>query len=124
MLYHTAAVAINAKIGEDVVITSRVVMGTDGGDVDVGAGPGLPVIGSGVFIGANCLVLGPRTVGDKSVLYANSLITRDVPARGRMFGIPARLINASRLARGRAQEGGTFAPISGARRPPSPEPAP
>lgn len=112
VIFHTAALAINGDVGEDVVFTSRVVLGSDGSDRDVGAGPGLPVIGNSVYIGANCLVLGPRRVGDQSVLYANCLVTRDVPAKGRMFGIPARVINASRLARGRVPVRATFIPLS------------
>jgi serine O-acetyltransferase len=123
VIFHTTAVAIHAVLGQDVVVTSRVVMGTDGGTVDVGAGPGLPVVGSGVYIGANCLVLGPRRVGDHAVLYANSLITRDIPEGGRVFGIPGRVINAARLARGRQAKRGTFSPISAGSAPPEEAPA-
>jgi serine O-acetyltransferase len=113
VLFHTSAMAVSGRIGRNVVLSSRTVMGTDGSTVDVGGGPGLPVLGDNVYVGANSLILGPRRIGSNVVIYANSVITRDVPDGGRMFGIPARLINAARLSRGRVATRATFVPLAG-----------
>jgi acetyltransferase-like isoleucine patch superfamily enzyme len=48
-------------------------------------------IGNGVYIGPNSIVQMGVTVGDKAVIGANSLVNRDVPARAKAFGSPARL---------------------------------
>jgi acetyltransferase-like isoleucine patch superfamily enzyme len=49
-------------------------------------------IGAGVWIASNATVLGPCTIGDDAVVAAGALVTDDVPARGIVAGVPARLI--------------------------------
>src|SRR4029077_20112239 len=53
-----------------------------GGEVgrweDVGAGPGLPVLGSDVVLEPHCGVLGPIRVGHRVRLCAGVVVTRDV----------------------------------------------
>ena len=48
-------------------------------------------IGNGVYIGPNSIVQMGVTIGDQAVIGANSLVNRDVPARAKAFGSPARL---------------------------------
>lgn len=61
--------------------------------------PALPLetakitIGAHAFIGARAFVLAGRTVGDKAVVGACSVVTRDVPSLAIVAGNPARLIN-------------------------------
>ena len=47
-------------------------------------GPGdttaCPVIGDGVEFGAGAVVVGPITVGDKALIGANAVVSKDVPA--------------------------------------------
>ena len=50
------------------------------------------VIGSFVFIGARAIILKGVTIGDKSVVGAGAVVTRDVPARHMAVGNPARMI--------------------------------
>ena len=47
-------------------------------------------IGSEVWIGGGAIVLPGVTVGDGAVIGAGSVVTRDVPARATVMGIPAR----------------------------------
>ena len=48
------------------------------------------VIGSGAFIGSNVSLIAPIRVGDKAVVGAGSVVTRDVQDRETVYGNPAR----------------------------------
>jgi tetrahydrodipicolinate N-succinyltransferase len=48
------------------------------------------VIGNDVWMGAGVIVLKGVTVGDGAVIGAGSVVTRDVPARSKVVGVPAR----------------------------------
>jgi acetyltransferase-like isoleucine patch superfamily enzyme len=49
-------------------------------------------IGSGVYIGPNCVIQMGVTIGDGAVIGAMSFVNRDVPAHSRVAGVPARLL--------------------------------
>lgn len=49
-------------------------------------------IGNGVWIGGNSVILPGITIGDKSVIAAGSVVTRDVPENVVVAGNPARII--------------------------------
>jgi acetyltransferase-like isoleucine patch superfamily enzyme len=49
-------------------------------------------IGDGVWIGSRSLILGGITIGEYAVIAAGSVITKDVPARSLVGGVPARVI--------------------------------
>jgi maltose O-acetyltransferase len=49
-------------------------------------------IGDGVWIGSRASVLGGVTIGANAVIAAGSVVTRDVPERSLVAGIPARVI--------------------------------
>lgn len=51
---------------------------------DIGAGPGLPVLGANVCLHFSAFVLGPVRIGDGAVLGPRCVVTRDVPAGGVM----------------------------------------
>ena len=51
---------------------------------------GLPTIGGDVNIGAGAKILGGLHVGDHAVVAAMAVVTRDVPERALMMGIPAQ----------------------------------
>jgi serine O-acetyltransferase len=84
---HHSGIIINANtvIGKNCNISQGVTIGVSGR----GARRGAPVIGDYVYIGANATVAGKIHVGDRAVIGANSLVTRDVLERTTVLGVPA-----------------------------------
>lgn len=89
-----------AIVGDDVTIYQCVTLGGTNPTNGV-AGKRHPTIGDGVIIGSGAQVLGPITVGDRSRIGANAVVTRDVPEGATMTGIPARaaLVDATEYQR-------------------------
>src|SRR3546814_18245728 len=54
---------------------------------------GAPVIGDRSFLGSGAKVIGGITVGAEAAIGANAVVTRDVPERGVVGGIPAKLLS-------------------------------
>ena len=50
------------------------------------------VIGRGVWLGSNSVVLGPCRIGDNAVVAAGSLVNSNVPAGVVVAGTPARIV--------------------------------
>ncbi|MFZ7086902.1 serine O-acetyltransferase [Curtobacterium sp. RRHDQ10] len=73
-----------AVIGDDVVIYHGVTLGGKGG----GHGQRHPTIGDRVVLGAGSSVLGAISVGADTVVGANTVVTRDVPASSVVTGQP------------------------------------
>jgi serine O-acetyltransferase len=78
----------DAVIGHTCNISQGVTVGTSGR----GAERGAPVVGNRVYMATNAVVAGLIEVGDDSVVGANSLVTRDVPAGSTVIGVPARVV--------------------------------
>jgi len=53
-------------------------------------------VGRGVFIGARAIVLKGVTIGDRAVIGAGAVITKDVPARHIATGNPAKIFPLSK----------------------------
>lgn len=92
VLLHTTGTIITGKVGHHALFTAAVKVGGDSSAKDIGAGPGLPVIGNYVVFGTSATVLGPRSIGDHAFICALSLVIRDVPAKAKVFGVPAKVI--------------------------------
>lgn len=75
--------AHDVRVGADTRIVQHVTMGGRSG---VRASP---VIGEGVLIGAGACILGGISVGDGSVVAANSVVPGDVPPGVMVAGAPA-----------------------------------
>jgi len=70
------------------------------GDVNIGAGTitcnfdgqnkHKTVIGKGVFIGSDTMLVAPLTIGANARTGAGSVVTKDIPAGGLVYGVPAR----------------------------------
>ncbi len=96
VLHHPTGVVIGpfVSIGPSCVIQQGVTLG----GVTLGAGAGedggrwdSPVLGARIQLGPGSRVLGPVRVGDGSVVGANAVVVRDVPAESVARGVPARL---------------------------------
>lgn len=81
---------------------------------------GAPIrVGNDVWIGAGALILPGVTVGDRSVIGAGSVVTRDVPPDVVAAGVPARVVRARD-----ADPESTAEPVAGATaEPPRAEPS-
>jgi serine O-acetyltransferase len=81
---------VGMVIGGDARIGDRVrFMG--GNTVGTVRDNGYPVVEEDVTVGAGARLLGPIRVGARSVIGANAVVLRDVPADTVAVGIPARL---------------------------------
>jgi acetyltransferase-like isoleucine patch superfamily enzyme len=49
-------------------------------------------IGRDVWIGGNCSILDGVTIGDQAIVGAGAVVTKDVPPRAIVAGVPARQI--------------------------------
>ena len=87
-------------IEDDVTISFRVTVVVhddarrmDRTEAGVGAGTVAGVtLARGCYLGAGCLILPGVTVGPGAVVGAGAVVTRDVPARTLVVGVPARVV--------------------------------
>ncbi|MDI6688890.1 MAG: serine O-acetyltransferase [Actinomycetota bacterium] len=94
-IYHTSGVVIGrgVKIGKDVWISQGVTLGGSGkGVVMPGIPDGWPKIGGGVRLFSGAQILGPITVGENSIIGANSVVLESVPPNAVVVGIPGRIV--------------------------------
>ncbi len=73
-------VALAGKAGRNLTAMSLVGLGGElGRREDVGAGPGLPVLGDDVILEPRAGILGPVRIGDRVRASAGVIVTVDVP---------------------------------------------
>ena len=77
-----------AQIGSGCTLRHGVTLGER-----VKNGP-LPVLGDGVEIGANAVLLGGIVVGDRSVVGAGSVVLHNVPPDSVVAGNPAKILRS------------------------------
>jgi len=46
----------------------------------------------GVWIGAGCIILKGVTIGEEAIIAAGAVVTKDVPSKAIVGGVPARII--------------------------------
>ena len=46
----------------------------------------------GAFIGVHCVILPGVTIGERAIVGAGSVVTRDVPEGSTVVGVPARIV--------------------------------
>lgn len=78
------------KIGDNVTIYQQVTLGGKNiGDMDKN---NYPIVGNNVTIFSGAKILGNITIGENSIIGANSVVIRDVDSNSVYAGIPARKI--------------------------------
>ena len=75
------------EVGDDVMLYHGVTLG----GVALEAVKRHPTLEDGVVVGAGAKVLGPITIGARSAVGANAVVTKDVPADSTAVGIPAKV---------------------------------
>ena len=55
--------------------------------------PTFPTLGNRVWVGPGAVVAGGVAIGNDASVGANSLVLRDVPQRGVVLGVPARMVS-------------------------------
>ena len=90
---HQGAIVIHghASIGDGSVIRQGVTLGNRRFERPYDA----PRLGADVNVGAGAKILGAVSIGDGAQIGANAVVVSDVPARGVVIGIPARLVQTS-----------------------------
>ncbi|MHC4069699.1 MAG: serine O-acetyltransferase [Planctomycetota bacterium] len=97
-IYHPHDIVIGAgcKIGKNVALYSGITIGArilisidENNDPDTR----YPTIEDGVTIFSGAKVIGAITIGQNSIIGANSVVNKSFPANSIIAGIPARLIN-------------------------------
>jgi len=86
-------------IGNNVDIGPRVFIGTGTHEIDpirantAGAGRSLPIhIEDGVWIGAGAIILPGVTIGQKAMIAAGAVVTKNIPPFALAAGVPAKII--------------------------------
>lgn len=79
------------SIGTGSVIHDRCTFGHAVADGDEGR----PTIGSRVWIGCDCVIAGPLTLGDGATVLPGSVLTFSVPPRAVVKGNPARVVRTN-----------------------------
>lgn len=81
-----------AKFGNNCVIRNDVTVGLRHIDKPIA-----PTIGNDVNIGAGAKILGEITIGDNVDIGANAVVIKDVPANSIAVGVPAKIIQKSKI---------------------------
>lgn len=81
VIVHAGRIGTNCLIFQDVTIGYK----TPGG--------GLPVLGDHVHVSVGAKILGPVTIGDYSIIGANSVVTKDLSPHSTAIGVPVRSIS-------------------------------
>ena len=90
---HTVGVTIFGNLGDRCTCYAQAAIGGGSGDeTDIGAGPGLPVLGDNVLIGARAMIVGPVHVGSGSLIGANAFVTFDVQENSTVIAQIAKIL--------------------------------
>ena len=88
-----AGVALMGVIGRNLTVMACAGVGGELGRTDdIGAGPGLPVIGDDVTLEPHAGVLGPVRIGNEVLVRAGAVAIRDIPSGSIVEAPRARII--------------------------------
>lgn len=91
---HPVGIVISggATIGENLIIQSGVVIGTNRDEIDK-----YPIIGNNVYIGSGAKILGNISIGNNVIIGANAVVIKDVSDNEIVGGIPAKQIGWNKI---------------------------
>jgi serine O-acetyltransferase len=93
MFPHSGPIVIGpVRIGANCTISHGVTLGHSATDEDPDRWS-TPTLADRVWIGPGAVLAGGLDIGADAAIGANSVVTRDVPPRGVVLGVPARLIS-------------------------------
>lgn len=95
VLVYPVCTIVLGKAGKNLTVIGHSGFGGGMSPLDIGAGPGLPVIGDDVWLDLGAFILGPVRVGDGVVIKARSLLTSDAPAGSVVDSSPSRIRKAA-----------------------------
>lgn len=84
---HFGGIFLHGSAGRNLVVGQDVTVGYKG----AGMSDYTPVLGDDVYLGAGAKVIGDIRVGDRAVIGANTVVTKDVPADTRVVGAGMRM---------------------------------
>ena len=94
-LFHGQATVVHEGtiIGSNCTLRQSTTIGSKiGAD---GTQSACPIIGDGVDIGANAVLIGAVRIGDRAIIGAGSVVVKDIPPGAVAAGNPARIIRAA-----------------------------
>ena len=91
-LFHGQALVVNegTVLGADVTLRPSTTIGSK--TLADGTQSACPILGDGVDVGANVVIVGAVRIGDGAVIGAGSVVVKDVPPGTVVAGNPARVI--------------------------------
>lgn len=92
IILHPVAVTLYGNAGIDLTIEGWGGLGGGLDLADIGAGPGLPLLGSFVRIARGSMVLGPARIGDSVSIGPGCTVVHDVPAGCEVLCHPVRVL--------------------------------
>lgn len=97
------SIILCGRIGEGFTMMGHGGIGGGFDSTDVGAGPGLPVVGDNVVMAIQASVLGPVRIGDGARLGPGCTVMRDVPAGAVVAAAPSRVMQVPQPQVGAAE---------------------
>ncbi len=93
LIQHPMGVSISGRAGRNLTVMACAGLGSElGRREDVGAGPGLPVLGDDVWIEPHSGVMGPVRVGHRVRIGAGMPVAQDVPDDMELRPPPPRIV--------------------------------
>ncbi|MEP6633294.1 MAG: serine acetyltransferase [Luteimonas sp.] len=84
---HFGGIFLHCDAGKHLSVGQGVTLGYKG----AGKSDGWPELGDDIYIGAGAKIIGHVRIGDGSVIGANTVVTKDVPAGMRVVGAAVRM---------------------------------
>ena len=84
-----AMILVARRIGDDVILRQNTTIGIARKDITEGR----PTIGDRVDVGTGAVLIGDITIGADTVIGANTLVNKDLPAGVVAVGAPARILS-------------------------------